>query len=161
MHTGSVKPVTQHPQKSAAPKRAPSLNFHSIFYRILVHVQGRKTMQMLVASERGEVRPEGQPAQLKPATMLPTPNSGSVALTVSGGELVAVLQFDGYITPKSAEAARQKLMGYLKRGGCGAAQLHMRSVDALRTCKCRCIVVHTYAANAVRSSTECVGGSHV
>lgn len=47
---------------------------------------------------------------------LPSPGSPEVTLTVSGGEAVAVLKFEGYITPASAEAARQKLVAALQQG---------------------------------------------
>lgn len=72
-------------------------------------------MQMLIASERGVDR-GNKPAELKSPTDLPTPSSRNVRLSVSGGELVAVLQFDGYITPKAAGEARQRLIAFLKRG---------------------------------------------
>ena len=47
---------------------------------------------------------------------LPQPNDSSVQVSVSGGELVAVLRFEGFITPETAAAARSVLLAALKNG---------------------------------------------
>jgi hypothetical protein len=48
---------------------------------------------------------------------LPAPTDPGVRLRVAGGELMAVLQFEGYITPAAAAEARQKLVTALQAGG--------------------------------------------
>jgi hypothetical protein len=50
------------------------------------------------------------------AASLPAPTDPSVRLSVAGGELAAVLRFAGYITPQTAEAARQQLLAALEKG---------------------------------------------
>lgn len=52
-------------------------------------------------------------------------------MDVSGGELIAVSRFEGYITPAAAEEARQKLIKALARGVCGVC------VCLLSCCCCR------------------------
>lgn len=42
--------------------------------------------------------------------------------TRAGGELVAVLKFEGYITPDAAEAARKKLLAALAADGVSLAE---------------------------------------
>lgn len=46
----------------------------------------------------------------------PAPTAPGVRLAVAGGEVVAVLRFAGYITPATAEAARQRLLAALREG---------------------------------------------
>lgn len=75
-------------------------------------LQGRKVMQTMVGSPKN-----GQPAvSSSTISSLPAPSEPGVRLSVSGGELVAVLYFDGYITPETAQAARQKLINALHAG---------------------------------------------
>lgn len=62
--------------------------------------------------------PRGQQASAAlPVSDLPAPSDAQVQLSVSGGELVAVHKFEGYITPQAAAAARQKLVEALQKGG--------------------------------------------
>ncbi|EFJ45759.1 hypothetical protein VOLCADRAFT_93948 [Volvox carteri f. nagariensis] len=83
---------------------------------------GRKLMQMFLGPRRvdtGTLRTVrgGEGAVTADATSLPSPLEPGVRVNVSGGELIAVLKFDGYITPASADAARKRLMAYLQRDG--------------------------------------------
>lgn len=75
------------------------------------YVQGSKTMYMHVGSRRDK---PGTAAGS--AATLPLPTDPAVSLGVSGGELVAVLQFDGFITPQTAGTARAQLKSALARG---------------------------------------------
>ncbi len=68
-------------------------------------------MQMYVGAPRGQ-----QASGPLPVLDLPAPSDGQVQLSMSGGELVAVLNFDGYITPEAAAAARKKLVDALQKG---------------------------------------------
>ncbi|GIL60879.1 hypothetical protein Vafri_15714 [Volvox africanus] len=81
---------------------------------------GRKVMQMFICPQQtvASKRELQQGASAAPApTLLPGPLDPAVRVNVSGGELVAILQFEGYITPANAEAARQRLLTYLQRDG--------------------------------------------
>ncbi|GIL69281.1 hypothetical protein Vretimale_12602 [Volvox reticuliferus] len=81
---------------------------------------GRKVMQMFVCPRQvvGSTRePQQDASAALAATLLPEPLDPAVRVNVSGGELVAVLQFEGYITPVSAEAVRQRLVTCLQRDG--------------------------------------------
>ena len=86
-------------------------------YPLTTTPQGRKVMSMMVGSQRGS----GGGGPASPAG-LPAPTDGTVRLSVAGGELVAVLRFAGFITPQTAEAARQQLLAALKQGARGAAR---------------------------------------
>eukprot|EP00195_Chlamydomonas_chlamydogama_P015575 CAMPEP_0202901682 /NCGR_PEP_ID=MMETSP1392-20130828/14398_1 /ASSEMBLY_ACC=CAM_ASM_000868 /TAXON_ID=225041 /ORGANISM="Chlamydomonas chlamydogama, Strain SAG 11-48b" /LENGTH=190 /DNA_ID=CAMNT_0049588285 /DNA_START=287 /DNA_END=859 /DNA_ORIENTATION=+ len=80
---------------------------------------GRKMMQMYLGSQRladGTTKPPASSAAQALAT-LPAPQGSGVRVSVAGGELVAVLRFEGYITPTAAEAARKQLLAALKRDG--------------------------------------------
>lgn len=90
--------------------------------------QGRKVMQMYIGTRRDGGTPQrpapaGANTGLKLPTAsptiasLPAPAQPGVRIGVAGGELVAVLRFEGYITPATAEAVRKRLMEVLKRGG--------------------------------------------
>ncbi len=90
--------------------------------------QGRKVMQMFIGSRRDgggpqKSAPAGADTRLKLPTAsaaiasLPAPAQPGVRIGVAGGELVAVLRFEGYITPATAEAVKKRLMEVLKRGG--------------------------------------------
>jgi hypothetical protein len=72
-------------------------------------------MQMYVGAPRGQ-QASGPP----PISGLPLPSGESeqAELAVAGGELLAVLKFEGYITPEAAEAARKQLIQALEKGGC-------------------------------------------
>jgi hypothetical protein len=98
-------------------------------------VQGRKVMQMMVGTPKGSkpVQQQQQQQQEEEGTQqqqhgsnssssitsLPAPTDPDVRLAVAGGELVAVLFFEGYITPEAAAAARQKLTQALTAGESG------------------------------------------
>ncbi len=75
----------------------------------LPRMQGPKVMQMYIGSRR-----DGTPS----ATSPPAPTDAGVLLEAAGGELVAVLQFDGFITPATAEDARRRLINALQAGEC-------------------------------------------
>lgn len=47
---------------------------------------------------------------------LPAPTDPTVRLNVAGGEVMAVLRFDGYITPQTAEEMRARLVAALQQG---------------------------------------------
>eukprot|EP00878_Enallax_costatus_P038980 GHUV01044484.1.p1 GENE.GHUV01044484.1~~GHUV01044484.1.p1 ORF type:complete len:166 (+),score=49.13 GHUV01044484.1:738-1235(+) len=81
------------------------------------HPEGRKVMQMMVGTNKGS------PAASSSSniTSLPAPTDPDVRLGVYGGELVAVLYFDGYITPQTAEVARRKLIKALQADGIALA----------------------------------------
>ena len=52
-------------------------------------------------------------------TQLPAPTNPAVRISVAGGELVAVLKFEGYITPATAEKYKAQLIAALKAGELG------------------------------------------
>lgn len=79
----------------------------------IVMVQGRKVMQMMVGTRKGSADSSGRGSSI---TSLPSPSNTVIRVGVSGGEMVAVLYFDGYITPHTAEEARQKLIKALQAG---------------------------------------------
>ena len=61
---------------------------------------------------------QGTAAPASQLHLLPPPQAqGGAQLGVAGGELVAAMKFDGYITPQNAEQARQRLIAALKTGG--------------------------------------------
>jgi|LauGreSuBDMM15SN_2_FD.fasta_scaffold631512_1 hypothetical protein len=78
-------------------------------------------MQMLLGTRQlsdGSVKPREKSA-VEALSALPAPkppNRWGVSVSVAGGELVAVLRFDGYITPTTADLARQNLMKALETG---------------------------------------------
>ncbi|KAG2429512.1 hypothetical protein HXX76_010747 [Chlamydomonas incerta] len=78
---------------------------------------GRKVMQMYVGARRGQEAAAAAGAKPPAVSSLPAPTERGVRLNVSGGELVAVAQFDGFITPTTAEAVRQRLLACLARDG--------------------------------------------
>jgi ABC-type sugar transport system ATPase subunit len=80
-------------------------------------LQGRKVMQMMVGSRRDQQQQQQQQqGSTADVTSLPAPSDAAVRLSVAGGELVAVLPFEGYITPEAAAAARQRLLQALEAG---------------------------------------------
>jgi hypothetical protein len=107
-------------------------------------LQGQKLMQMYVGAPRGQ-----QASAALPVSELPAPSDGQVQLGVSGGELVAVHKFEGYITPQAAAAARQKLVDALLKGGAadtiGLAALMLWWV-CTAGCLAGCSQGHTSAA---------------
>jgi hypothetical protein len=72
-------------------------------------------MQMMVGSRRDQQQQQQQGSSAD-ITSLPAPSDSAVRLSVAGGELVAVLPFEGYITPEAAAAARQRLLRALEAG---------------------------------------------
>jgi ABC-type sugar transport system ATPase subunit len=86
-------------------------------------MQGRKVMQMMVGTCKAGQQPQQQQQQ-QPAgssradsiKALPAPTDPSVRLAVAGGEVVAVMPFEGYITPEVAAAIRKKLADALQAG---------------------------------------------
>ncbi len=72
---------------------------------------GRKVMQMYLGSRVG-----ASARQTESVASLPAPTEPNVRVSIAGGELIAVRQFEGYITPTNAEAARQALLAALRRG---------------------------------------------
>ncbi|KXZ50839.1 hypothetical protein GPECTOR_15g525 [Gonium pectorale] len=82
--------------------------------------EGRKIMQMFVGARRDTAA--GDNAAALSIASLPAPNEPSVRLNVSGGELVAVMQFEGYITPANAESVRQRLLACLRQDGIQVAE---------------------------------------
>ncbi|WIA08929.1 hypothetical protein OEZ85_008346 [Tetradesmus obliquus] len=81
------------------------------------HPDGRKVMQMMVGSRRDQQQQQQQQGTSADITSLPAPSDAAVRLSVAGGELVAVLPFEGYITPEAAAAARQRLLRALEADG--------------------------------------------
>lgn len=79
--------------------------------------EGRKSMQMFVGSKRGEPMLRGFKRPNIKLTELPSPTSPGVRLNVAGGELVAVLRFEGSITPQRARAVYEQLVKSLKKDG--------------------------------------------
>ena len=79
-------------------------------------------MQMFLGTRQlrdGTVQPREQSA-VEALSALPAPkppNRWGVSVSVAGGELVAVLRFEGYITPATADQARRRLMEALKASG--------------------------------------------
>lgn len=64
-------------------------------------------MQMMVGTNRDSAAAGVGSSSIM---SLPAPTEAGVRLGVCGGELVAVGYFDGYITPQTAEVARQTLI---------------------------------------------------
>jgi hypothetical protein len=85
-------------------------------------LQGRKVMQMMVGSRRDQQQQQQQRSAAD-ITSLPAASDPAVRLSVAGGELVAVLPFEGYITPEAAAAARQRLVRALEAGALHCGQL--------------------------------------
>ncbi|KAG2484654.1 hypothetical protein HYH03_016607 [Edaphochlamys debaryana] len=85
---------------------------------------GRKSMQMYVGPRREGQSSDGAAAGGAAAAIasLPAPTDGSVRIGVAGGELVAVAQFEGNITPTNAEAVRRRLIAALKQDGIQLAE---------------------------------------
>jgi len=93
-------------------------------------LQGRKVMQMMVGTCKGQPQGAGSSSSKTDSiTALPAPSEPGVRLAVAGGEIVAVMPFEGYITPEAAAAIRQKLTNALQAGegtaGC-TLQCHLR-----------------------------------
>lgn len=87
-------------------------------------LQGAKRMQMFVGTLKGEEF-NGTPTSV---TQLPAPTDAGVQLAAAGGELIAVLRFEGYITPETAAAVRKQLVAAIKKGvGCVPAYVCVRA----------------------------------
>jgi hypothetical protein len=91
------------------------LSFDSCICHSTCMLQGKKVMQMMVGSCRDHHHHQQQGSSAD-ITSLPAPSDPAVRLSVAGGELVAVLPFEGYITPETAAAARQRLLRALEAG---------------------------------------------
>lgn len=95
-----------------------------------LHTQGRKYMSLYVGQTL-----DGQPTPVRANPSLshipshafdharhqhqappPLPDNPRVTLEAAGGEVVAVLRFEGFITPETASAARDKLIACLQQG---------------------------------------------
>ena len=95
------------------------------------HGDGRKEMQLYVGPARNGVAPAEPPAPSLPGTRL----------VAAGGELCAVLRFEGYITPATARAALEALEEALQRDGVAVAS----GEGAGRFRVCQYGVVHSTA----------------
>ncbi|PNH01861.1 hypothetical protein TSOC_012222, partial [Tetrabaena socialis] len=89
---------------------------------------GSKSMQMFIGKRRaGEAgAPPSDDAGSSTGgaiASLPAPSNAAVRISVAGGELVAVAAFDGFITPTTSEAVRQRLIAALERDGIQLAEL--------------------------------------
>jgi ABC-type sugar transport system ATPase subunit len=80
-------------------------------------LQGRKVMQMMVGTAKAQQQQQAEASSRADSIKsLPAPTDPAVRLAVAGGEIVAVMPFEGYITPEVAAAIRQKLADALKAG---------------------------------------------
>lgn len=80
-------------------------------------MQGRKVMQIMVGTcKRQQQRQPAGSSRADSIKGLPTPTDPSVRMAVAGGEVVAIMPFEGYITPEVAAAIRKKLAGALQAG---------------------------------------------
>lgn len=77
---------------------------------------GKKSMQLHVG------RTKDGTAGPFTVTELPAPSDPQVSLSIAGGEVLAVLRFEGNITPVSAEAARKQLLAALQADGLQVAE---------------------------------------
>jgi hypothetical protein len=80
-------------------------------------LQGRKVMQMMVGTPKAQQQQDSSSSRSSTITTLPAPTDPAVRLAVSGGEVVAVMPFEGYITPEAAASVRQQLAKALQQGG--------------------------------------------
>lgn len=71
---------------------------------------------MMVGTCQGQQQGAGSSSSI---TALPAPSEPGVRLAVAGGEIVAVMPFEGYITPEAAAVIRQKLAKALQAGEAG------------------------------------------
>jgi hypothetical protein len=85
---------------------------------LLVTLQGRKVMQMMVGAPMGQQQQQqaGGSSKADSIKSLPAPTEPAVRLAVAGGEIVAVMPFEGYITPEAAASIRQQLVNALQKG---------------------------------------------
>ena len=119
-------------------------------------LQGAKRMQMFVGAQRGEGVEGG--GTVSSVTSLPAPKDPVVKLEAAGGlarrlvrphgacavlmclcrphvpgaaggELMAVLRFEGYITPETAAAVRKQLVTALQKGKWGGGGGGVRGAD--------------------------------
>jgi hypothetical protein len=79
-------------------------------------LQGRKVMQMMIGTAKAQQQQAAASSRADSIKSLPAPTDPAVRLAVAGGEIVAVMPFEGYITPEVAAAVRQKLADALKAG---------------------------------------------
>ena len=68
---------------------------------------GMKTMQVYIVPREGQVE-DGAP--------LPAPTTQGVELDAAGGELIAVIRFEGNATKEACERARDQLKKFLEQG---------------------------------------------
>jgi ABC-type sugar transport system ATPase subunit len=84
---------------------------------VLLTLQGQKVMQMMVGAPMGQQQQQASgSSKADSIKALPAPTEPAVRLAVAGGEIVAVMPFEGYITPEAAAAVRQKLVDALQAG---------------------------------------------
>lgn len=76
-----------------------------------IHLQGEKRMRVFLAPSSGD------------GSLAPAPTNPAVALSVAGGEMVAVQRFDGSATQQACERARQKLLVAVGRAGLRLGEL--------------------------------------
>lgn len=75
-------------------------------------------MQMMVGSPKNQQQSGGGSSRPDSITSLPAPTDPAVRLAVAGGEIVAVMPFEGYITPDTAASVRKQLVSALEAGMC-------------------------------------------
>jgi hypothetical protein len=71
---------------------------------------------MFVGSPKQQQQPSEAADAVPDVTHLPAPIDPGIRLSVAGGELLAVMPFEGYITPEAAAAVRAKLAAALQAG---------------------------------------------
>ncbi|GMH33157.1 hypothetical protein BSKO_00991 [Bryopsis sp. KO-2023] len=90
-----------------------SIRFKETQPAIMTHApEGTKTMELFVGDSK-----DG-----KGSSKPPLPGHPELYLAAGGGELVAVQQFEGNITPPEAQAVRQKLISALQKDGVQLAE---------------------------------------
>lgn len=90
-----------------------------------VALQGRKVMRVRIS-------PRDPAAAAQPP---PAPSNPAVGLDIAGGEIVAVVRFEGNATPEVAAAQRRRLEAALAAGGHGQHAFRMRGVWGLSMCQ--------------------------
>lgn len=140
------------------------LEVHPTLTMPLLALQGRKVMQMMVGTPKAAQQQDSSSSRSSTITTLPAPTDPAVRLAVSGGEVVAVMPFEGYITPEAAASVRQQLAKALEKGeeeGDGAGDVMSATVTAACYSRCPNNVLSIQAAGillaaAVQSSGRCV-----
>ena len=104
------------------------LEVHPTLTMPLLALQGRKVMQMMVGTPKAAQQQDSSSSRSSTITTLPAPTDPAVRLAVSGGEVVAVMPFEGYITPEAAASVRQQLAKALEKGEGGRGRCRGRHV---------------------------------